>query len=241
MAKMKVEVNLPILNEESILAKSVGTLRKFLRKNMPEYDCRIVIVDNGSDDRTNEICKQLKKKYSDVDFIRIEKRGRGRALKTAWKKSKADICSYMDIDLSTGLKAYPKMIDALAKKGYDIATGSRFMKGSRVKRGFKREVLSRGYVTLLKIILGIRFNDAQCGFKAVNRKVIKNIMPRCKDNNWFFDTELMTLCQYKGYRIKEIPVKWTEDTDSRVKIFKTVKEYLRDSAKLRIRILRNKI
>ena len=141
MKKIKVEVNLPVLNEEKILRQSVETLRKFLHEKMNKYDCRIVIIDNGSKDKTHNICKQLKKEYPDVDFLRLKQRGRGRALRAAWTKSKADICSYMDIDLSTDLRAFPLLIESIAKKGYDISTGSRLMRGAKIKRSIKREII----------------------------------------------------------------------------------------------------
>lgn len=226
MKIIKIEVNLPVLNEEKVLRKSVETLRKFLHDKMNEYECTIVIVDNGSNDKTNKICKQLKKEYNDVDFIRLEQRGRGRALRRAWMQSKADICSYMDVDLSTDLKAFPQLIDAIAKKGYDISTGSRLMKGAKIKRSIKREILSRGYVFLLKLFLGIAFRDAQCGFKAVNRRVITEVVPHVLDQEWFFDSELLFKCQRQGFKIKEIPIKWVEDPDSRVKFYKTIKNYI---------------
>ncbi|MFB0564497.1 MAG: glycosyltransferase [Candidatus Aminicenantaceae bacterium] len=226
MGKIKIEVDLPVLNEEKQLKPNVEKVRQFLKKNMSEYEWQIVIVDNGSNDRTHTICKKLKKQYKDVDFIRLPKRGRGRALRKAWTESNSDICSYMDIDLSTDLRAYPKLINAIVKKKYDIATGSRLMKGAKIKRSIKREILSRGYIFLLKNFLGFTFKDAQCGFKAVNRKVIKEVLPHVLDQEWFFDSELLFKCQKWGYRIKEIPVRWVEDPDSKVKLYQTVKNYL---------------
>ncbi len=234
MNKLKLEINLPVLNEEAQLRKSVVVLREFVKKRMPDYDSRIVVVDNGSTDKTNQICKELKQEYPDVDFIRLEQRGRGRALRKAWTESTADICSYMDIDLSTGLDAFPKLIDAIGKKGYDIATGSRLMKGAKIKRSIKREILSRGYVFLLKHFLGVAFRDAQCGFKAVNRKVITEVVPHVLDQEWFFDSELLFKCQRWGYKIKEIPVTWIEDPGSTVKLYKTVKNYILSILRLKL-------
>ncbi|MBW2968408.1 glycosyltransferase [Candidatus Woesearchaeota archaeon] len=224
--KIRLDVNIPCLNEQAVLRKSVETLRRFLSARMTDYDWKIVIVDNGSTDKTHAICKKLKKEYADVDFIRLEQRGRGRALRRAWTESKADICCYMDVDLSTDIRSLPRLIDVIAHKGYDISTGSRLMKGARIKRSLKREILSRGYVFLLKRFLGIAFKDAQCGFKAVNRRVIEEVVPHVLDQEWFFDSELLFKCQRWGYRIKEIPVRWIEDPDSRVKLYKTVKNYI---------------
>ncbi len=141
-------------------------------------------------------------------------------VKYAWQESEADILSYMDIDLSTDLKALPPMIMAVIE-GYDVAIGSRQYKGAEVERSFKREAISRGYIWMLKLLLGFPFTDAQCGFKAVSKQLVKDLFPMIEDDEWFFDTELLYLAYRNGYKVKELPVRWIEDTDSRVKIART--------------------
>lgn len=233
-----IEVNLPVLNEERVLRNSVTTLVDFLKKNCP-YKWNIVIIDNGSTDKTLEIAKQISKEFKEVSFLRLEKRGRGRALRTAWQNSDADICSYMDIDLSTDINDLMPLINAIALEGYDISTGCRLMAGAKIKRSFKRELLSRGYVFLLKMVLGIKFRDAQCGFKAVNRMIINEVLPAVLDQEWFFDSELLFKSQKYGYKIKEIPVGWVEDPDSRVRLYKTTKNYLLSILRLRFEFWAN--
>jgi len=127
----------------------------------------------------------------------------------------------MDVDLSTDLKHLPDLITAIGDQGYDVATGSRLMRQSQTTRSWKREVISRIYNLFVKAVLFTRFSDAQCGFKAVSRKAVEHIIPQVADQSWFFDTELLVLAEKQGYRIKDIPVVWLEDDDSRVKIFKT--------------------
>jgi len=144
-----------------------------------------------------------------------------------------DIVSYMDVDLSTGLEAFPRLIRAIAVEGYDVAIGSRLAGQSRITRSLKRRVLTRGYNTLIKAMFLTRFGDAQCGFKAVSREAVQRIVPLIEDNNWFFDTELLILAEKIGYRVKDVPVEWVEDTDTRVKIGATVMEDLRGLLRLR--------
>ncbi len=141
-------------------------------------------------------------------------------VKYAWKKSEADILTYMDIDLSTGLESFPPMVRAIID-GYDVAIGSRQYKGAEVKRGIKREVISRGYIWILKLFLGFPYTDAQCGFKAVSKDFVNEMFDVIEDDEWFFDTELLYLAYRNGYKVKELPVRWIEDTDSRVKITRT--------------------
>jgi len=231
-----VDVVIPVYNEERALAQSVATLRQFLEQNMPR-SWKIVIADNASIDKTWEVAQDLAQRYPDVAALHIDQKGRGRALRHSWLQSSADIVSYMDVDLSTDLKAFPPLIQAV-EDGYDIAIGSRFLRGSRVKRSFKREFTSRSYNLIIKAMFWTKFSDAQCGFKALSRKAARELLPLTKDNEWFFDTELLILAEKKGSRIKEIPVVWVEDPDSRVHIIKTVRDDLKGLLRMRFRSLR---
>jgi len=233
--KTSVDIVVPVYNEEKILEKSISTLYNFLEKNF-KYDWNIIIADNASKDNTLEVANSLSKKYKKVKILHLNQKGRGRALRIAWTKSDADIVSYMDVDLSTDLSFFPIMIDSLIQ-GYDVATGSRLMEGAEIKRSFKRELLSRGYNVLVRLILGVKYKDSQCGFKAVKREIVNDVVPEVRDNNWFFDSELLFRSHMKGYKIKEIPVKWIEDEDSRVKIVSTVTNYLKSIAVLRLEYL----
>jgi glycosyltransferase involved in cell wall biosynthesis len=230
--KLSVDVVIPVLNEAHVLARSVGTVREFLTAKFP-YRWRIVIVDNGSTDGTAEVAKKLAEAHADVSFLRLGQRGRGRALRCAWMQSSSDIACYMDVDLSTELAALPRSIDAMLNEDYDVAIGSRLMRNSRIRRSFKREVISRIYNILVKVVLFTRFSDAQCGFKVVKREVIERIVPQVKDQSWFFDTELLVLAEKQGYRIKDIPVIWNDDDDSRVKIAQTAWEDIKGVFRLR--------
>jgi glycosyltransferase involved in cell wall biosynthesis len=226
-----VDVVVPVYNEEAALACSVAILRDFLAKNL---SCRwqVVIADNGSVDGTLAIAGVLAQQYPDVGYVQLEQKGRGRALRKAWLESDADVVSYMDVDLSTKLDAFPELLRAL-EEGYDIAIGSRLMKGSNVKRSLKREVTSRGYNLLIKAMFCSSFSDAQCGFKAVKRDAVQVLVPLIKDQAWFFDTELLLLAEMKGYRIKDVPVEWVEDEDTRVHIASTAWEDIKGLLRVR--------
>ena len=212
-----VELVIPCLNEARVLEKSVTTIRGFLHQSFP-FPARIVIADNGSEDGTSEIAEELAGKFDDVFSFSLSERGRGRALRKVWTQSSADILAYTDVDISTELEALEKLCRAIWEEGYDIAIGSRLMKDSRVTRGLKREFISRGYNLFLKSVLFTSFSDAQCGFKAVSALVARDLVPQVKDSAWFFDTELLVLAEKLGYRIKDVPVRWVDDDDSRVRI-----------------------
>ena len=191
-AQLSVDVVIPVLNEAHVLKKSVGTLLSFLRSSL-RYRWQIVIVDNGSTDGTQNVAKELVAAHPDVKLLRLLQKGRGRALRHAWLRSNADMVCYMDVDLSTKLDHIPELLNAIAQDGYDIATGSRLMRESRIRRSLKREIISRIYNVLVKAVLFTRFSDAQCGFKALSRKAVEEIVPQIKDQAWFFDTEMLVL------------------------------------------------
>ena len=122
-------------------------------------------------------------------MLRLEQKGRGRALRAAWSSSEADVVAYMDVDLSTDLAALPELLLPLLEHRADVAIGSRLAPGAEVSRGIKRELISRAYNLLLHLSLGTGFADAQCGFKAARREVIVPLLERVQDDGWFFDTE----------------------------------------------------
>ncbi|MCL0031883.1 glycosyltransferase family 2 protein [Dehalococcoidia bacterium] len=228
-----VDIVIPVLNEEKALPVCLDTLQKFLSTDCP-YSCRIVIADNGSTDGTTEIASHLSDKHEEVSCMRIETRGRGRALKQAWLASTADIVAYMDVDLSTDLSSFPDLIRSLDEENFDLAIGSRLMKGSLVrKRTIKREITSRCYNMIIKSMFLNKFSDAQCGFKAMTTHSARILLPKIHDNGWFFDSELLIVAEKSGFKIKDIPVNWVDDPDSRVNVIKTAKDDLRGLFRLR--------
>lgn len=235
MAVTTVDVVVPVYNEERALPESIPVLRDFLASDAFPYEWKIIIGDNASIDATPEVSRKLEAENpGKVEYVRIERKGRGYALKQIWGASRADVSSYMDVDLSTGIEAFPKLIKAVAEKDYGVAIGSRLAAGAEVTRSVKRRVLTRGYNAMIKGMFWTRFSDAQCGFKAITHDVAQRVLPMVEDNNWFFDTELLILAEKLGYRIRDVPVRWVEDTDTRVKIGKTISEDVRGLIRMRL-------
>ncbi len=217
---------IPVYNEQAVLAVSVRRLHAYLAENLP-YPFRITIADNASTDETWSVALDLTERYARVDAVHLDLKGRGRALRTVWAASDADVVAYMDVDLSTGLEAFLPLIAPLMSGHSDLAIGSRLARGAAVVRGPKREFISRGYNLLLRSAMAARFSDAQCGFKAGRTEIVKALLPRVEDQGWFFDTELLLLAERSGLRIHEVPVDWIDDPDSRVDIARTARDDLR--------------
>jgi glycosyltransferase involved in cell wall biosynthesis len=227
-----VEIVIPVHNEQHVLAASVHKLREHLEREF-DFTYRITIADNASSDATLEVAAALARELPQVSVLHLELKGRGRALRSAWSASDADVVAYMDVDMSTDLSALADLLLPLLQVRGDITIGSRLAPGAEVTRGIRRELISRAYNLSLHVLLGVGFSDAQCGFKAARRESIETLLPEVQDEAWFFDTELLYLAQRRKLAIHEVPVRWVEDRDSRVQLLATALEDLRGIIRLR--------
>lgn len=235
--QMTFDITIPVLNEEVSLEKNVKILHHFISQHFPDKSqWKIIIADNGSSDKTEEIARKLSKEVPEIKLVKVPKRGVGLALKTSWGQSNADIVGYMDLDLATDLPHFLEAYEALDKKGYDFVYASRLHKNSKViNRTFKRELSSRGFNFLLKMYLGIHFSDGMCGFKFLKRSTFQQLFEKgAKNDGWFFSTELLTVGEWLGVKIYELPVKWTDDAgSSKVKIIPLAKRYIQNMIDLK--------
>lgn len=219
--KVTLNVVVPVYNEARELEESMRTLFRFLVTNLPDFTWTITIVDNASTDETYAMAKRLAQTKHQIRALHLDKKGRGRAVKYAWTTEPSDISAYMDVDLSTDLKHFPQLVRSLLR-GYDVAIGSRNAHGARVYgRNFLRTITSKCYMILIKFMFFVHFSDAQCGFKAVTKHVVEDVIPHVADNEWFFDTELLVFAEKSGYRIYEEPVTWIDNPGSTVRVMKT--------------------
>jgi glycosyltransferase involved in cell wall biosynthesis len=228
---LDVEIVIPVHNERLALEGSVRMLHGYLSATFP-FSWQITIVDNASTDGTLQVARRLMYELPSVGAMHLPAKGRGRALRTAWSVSRAEVLAYMDVDLSTGLNALLPLVAPLLSGHSDLAIGTRLHRGARVMRTRRRELISRCYNRLLRLALRARFSDAQCGFKAIRAAAAGELLPLVQDEEWFFDTELLVLAQRRGLRIHEVPVDWVQDGDSRVEIVPTALADLRGVARL---------
>jgi len=226
-----VEIVIPVYNEHLALEGSVRMLHAYLSTAFP-FSWQITIVDNASTDGTLQVARRLMYELPEVGAMHLPAKGRGRALRTAWSASHAKVLAYMDVDLSTDLAALLPLIAPLMSGHSDLAIGTRLHRAARVRRSAKRELISRSYNRILRLLLRARFSDAQCGFKAIRADAAHQLLPLVEDQEWFFDTELLVLAQREGLRIHEVPVDWVEDLDSRVDIVSTALADLRGVGRL---------
>jgi len=226
-----LEIVIPVYNEERALEASVRRLRTYLDESVP-FPAVVTVADNASTDGTWSIATRLAATVPGVRAVHLDAKGRGRALRAVWTGSRADVVAYMDVDLSTGLDALLPLVAPLVSGHSDVAIGTRLDPNSSVVRGPKRELISRSYNLLVRTVLHNRFSDAQCGFKAMRRDAAERLLPLVRDNEWFFDTELLVLAERNGLRVYEVPVDWVDDPDSRVHLASTAMGDLRGIGRL---------
>lgn len=236
---MTFDITIPVLNEEATLDQQVRLLHDFLCTHFTDRSLwKIVVADNGSTDRTPQIAEQLCRELPELQLVRVPEKGVGLALKTSWGQSKADMVGYMDLDMATDLKHFLEAHKAIAEQNYDLVYGSRLHRQSKVVgRTLVREITSRVFNFIIQSYLGVHFSDGMCGFKWLKRQHLPALMEGgAVSNGWFFSTELLSVAEWKGLKMYELPVLWTDDAaNSKVNIPKLAKQYLRAMAVLKQR------
>lgn len=226
---MTFEIAIPVYNEEFRLEKGVVELQNFLQTN--NIQANIVIADNGSQDRTIEIAKELLARYKNMKLITFQEKGVGRALRGAWGHSTADVVGYMDVDLSTDLKHFIEVVEHFNKDAaLTLLTGTRLANGAQVEhRKPLRTLTSIVLNILVRLFLRTKTSDVMCGFKFIKKSKFDELNQMGFLNyGWFFNAELVIKSDWLNYKIIELPVHWVDDENSKVKVGKLGREYLKN-------------
>ena len=233
-------ITIPVLNEEKTLVEKINILQDYIDNNLSKVVLTsIVIADNGSEDDTLKIAKKLSEKNRNIFFLTTRERGVGLALKSSWKSYPSDIMGYMDLDLATDLSHIDEAVDMILNEKHKIIAGSRLLQESEViGRKAIRTFTSIIFNKLVKSLFKIKFTDGMCGFKFFHKDIINKLggIDRVNSNGWFFATEFLILLERKNYQITDLPVKWTDDNSSKVKIVSLSLQYLSEMISLKRRI-----
>ncbi len=208
---MKLSVVIPAYNEEKRISETLYSINTYLNKQ--DYDYEIIVVVNGSTDRTYDIVKELESgNISKATAINLKQGGKGNAVKRGiLDKADGDVIMFMDADNATPISEIEKLLPFL-KDGYDVAIGSRYLNPETVKvrQPLYRVILSRGANLLIQVLAVPGIKDTQLGFKAFNKKAAKEIFPLVTISRWGFDMEVLTIALKRGFKIKEVALSWTE-------------------------------
>jgi glycosyltransferase involved in cell wall biosynthesis len=217
-----IVITVPACNESKFLRKAVKTLLRETAALGDNY--RIVIAEDGSTDGTDKIAHELANKNPHVIHLHADKKlGRGLALRKAWSKVEGDIYVYIDCDLASDMKYFPFLVNSI-KKGYDLATGSRYIEGAKVRRPAIRYFTSKIYNWLIQAAFKTGMHDHQAGFKAFSERLVKDLMNSCKSTDWFWDTEIIIRSRQKGYKCVEFPVEWEEKRGNRTPLKRLISD-----------------
>lgn len=236
---MYLSVIIPAYNEEKRLPKTLEEIDKYLRKQ--DYDYEILVVDDGSKDKTVEVTKGLISKIKNLIVTGYKKnRGKGYAVRFGMLEAKGDYRLFTDADNSTSIDHVEKIWPEF-KKGFDIIIGSRDIKGAVLdppQPWIRKLILGEGFKLYRKIIIGLwGIEDTQCGFKCFTKKATEKIFQRCRINRFAFDPEFLAIAKKLGYKIKEIPIYWKNDPESKVK-FKSIIKMALDLIKIRLNLIK---
>ena len=230
---------IPAYNEAGRLGATLDTIAAYLVEQ--RIDAHIVVVDDGSHDGTAEVAAARNGAMPRLDVLSLpHQRGKGAAVRAGVLATAADTIGFTDADLSTPIEELPRMLAALAA-GADIAIGSRGLAESQVLRvqPAYRRAGARIFGQLVRSIGGLQgFSDTQCGFKFYRGAVAHDLFGSTVIERWMFDLEVLRLAVHRGYRITQVPVKWTNHPDSRLRLTVDALRMLRDLARVQTRFWR---
>lgn len=220
--RVHVSLIIPAFNEEARIRKSLERILSFLQSQ--PYSFEIIIVDDGSKDRTVELVRGLTGDDSGVRIYQQRRNlGKGEAVKQGMLLGNGNYLFFSDADLSVPIEMLSLFLSCL-EKDCDIAIGTRQKAGAviEVHQPFFRELLGKTYTTLSRWIMGLRISDFTCGFKGFRRKAALDLFSCQRLKNWSFDAEILYLGHVKGYRLREIPVRWRNDHATKVRLWRDV-------------------
>jgi len=227
----KISIIVPAFNEAPCLEKNIMAIREAIQRITRSYE--IILAEDGSTDGTDIVSKKLAVENPWIIHSHFAERlGKGGALKRAFRVSSGELIIFMDADIATSLNCLPQMIGEI-ERGYDMAIGSRRIRGSKSKRSPSRTLLSWIYNLFVRILFGTGVYDHQCGFKAFRRNMVESVIDDVQSNSFIFDTEFIVIAKNLGFSIKEFPVIWAEPESRLSKV-----QLLRDGFRMGLQLLK---
>src|SRR3984957_2037972 len=196
---------IPAYNESVRLRPTLHAILQHVREQ--NWDVEILVVDDGSSDNTAEIVREYSKSHPQVLLVENPgNRGKGFSVRNGMLHARGDICLFTDADLSSPITEARRLFDAI-DQGADIAIGSRWLRSElqTERQPLYRQAFGRIFNLALRVILGLRFADTQCGFKAFRRDAAQRIFSLQRIERWGFDPEVLFLAGRAGLRIKRVP------------------------------------
>jgi dolichyl-phosphate beta-glucosyltransferase len=222
----------PAYNEETRLPKALEQSIAFLQKQ--PFEGEIIVVENGSIDRTYEIACSYQDQFENLNVIQSTARGKGLAVKKGMLAARGQYRMFLDVDLSMPIEDVAKFFPPMLAENIDIAIASREGKDARrIGEPAYRHLMGRVFNTLIRLLTLPQYQDSQCGFKCFKSSVVEDLFPLQTVNGWAFDTEILYIANIRGYNVKEVGIDWYFDTDSRIKVVRDTIQMIKDTFTIR--------
>jgi dolichyl-phosphate beta-glucosyltransferase len=217
--KIDISIVIPAFNEVNRLPVFLEKVISWCKNSSWKYE--IIVVDDGSIDKTFEVAALYRDKFSNFEVVRIRKnRGKGYAVKRGLLRSSGEICLFLDADGSVGPEEIGKNIHYILKKGHDIFVGSRVLRSKEqvLKVRLHRKLIGLAFNFFVQTFLLKNIKDTQCGFKMFRKEIVRPLFSRSYLRGFGFDIEMLYLAHKMGYKVKEGPVSWQHVTGSKVNL-----------------------
>jgi dolichyl-phosphate beta-glucosyltransferase len=233
-----VSLIIPAYNEETRLGETLRKVHAWMRDHFERFE--ITVVDDGSTDRTAEVVTNFSQHAPEVELLSLRQNsGKGYAVRAGMLSADGEFVIFTDADLSTPIEEVAKALD-LMRQGWDVVIGSRALPESdvQVRQNFLRETMGKIFNRIVRLFSGLPFPDTQCGFKCFTQKAAKDIFSRAVINGFAFDVEALVLAKTLGYRVTDMPIRWVNSPASKVRIFSSPLQMLREVWRVRVNVAR---
>ena len=227
-----ISIIIPAYNEEKVIGNTVKSYVNFFNKTKKDFE--LILIPNNCNDNTEKIIIELAKKDKKIKFKSFGKIGKGGAIIAGFRMAKGDLIAYVDADNSTKPEALMKLLNNIGN--YDCVMGSRWLDEAIItkKQPAIRRFASRGFNLLVRLILNLQFTDTQAGAKVFRGNSLRKILLQIKNHGWAFDVGVLYLLNKNNFKIKEIPITWEDNPDSRLNVFKAIPKMFLSLVKIRM-------
>ncbi len=234
--KANLSIIVPAFNEEARLKQTLNTILSYVKEE--NLAAELIVVDDGSSDETTGVAQKSFDEFSGIKtkVVRYEQnRGKGYAVKTGLLQAEGDIAVFSDADLSTPIDELHKLVEPIKKGEYDVTFGSRALDRSLIgtHQPWRREQSGKVFNLIVKTLTGLPFWDTQCGFKAFRMSEFRPLLELTKIERFGFDVEFLYVANYRGLRLREIPVRWNHCEGTKVNVFRDSQKMFREVYQIR--------